>query len=44
MWYWKPEHPPPTTATRNAVGTGVCMLMISFTLLVATGVNVIIVS
>jgi len=21
----KPEHPPPTTATRNAVGTGFCI-------------------
>src|SRR5271167_1948574 len=43
MWYWKPEQPPPTTATRNATGTGVCMLMISFTLLAATGVKLIII-
>src|SRR6266568_3772890 len=29
MWYWKPEQPPPTTATRRAVGTGLCMFMSS---------------
>jgi len=23
MWYWNPEQPPPTTATRSATGTGV---------------------
>src|SRR2546421_12003878 len=42
MWYWKPEQPPPTTATRSATGTGLCMFMISFTLLLATGVKLII--
>src|SRR5260370_37134200 len=42
MWYWKPEQPPPTTATRRAAGTGLCMLMISFTLVLATGVKLII--
>src|SRR6266571_3055582 len=42
MWYWKPEQPPPTTATRSAVGTGLCMLMISLTLVLATGVKLII--
>src|SRR5260370_36674362 len=44
MWYWKPAQPPPTTATRNATGTGLCMLMISFTLVLATGVKLIIIS
>src|SRR5436309_1831410 len=42
MWYWKPEHPPPTTATRSAEGTGVCIPMISFTLVLAVGVRLII--
>src|ERR1700747_1003374 len=42
MWYWKPEHPPPTTATRRAVETGLCIFMISLTLLAATGVRLII--
>src|SRR5437588_10356839 len=42
MWYWKPEQPPPTTATRRATGTGLCMLMISLTLVLATGVKLII--
>src|SRR5437667_11724551 len=42
MWYWKPEQPPPTTATRKATGTGLCMLMISLTLVLATGVKLII--
>src|SRR5213594_3471477 len=42
MWYWKPEQPPPTTATRRAVGTGLCMFMISLTLELATGVRWII--
>src|SRR5207245_10775391 len=42
MWYWKPEQPPPTTATRSAAGTGLCIFMISFTLLLATGVKLII--
>src|SRR6267142_2218763 len=44
MWYWKPEQPPPTTATRSATGTGVCMFMISLTLVLATGVKLIIAS
>src|ERR1700740_1345125 len=39
MWYWKPEQPPPTTATRRAVGTGLCIFMISLTLLAATGLH-----
>src|SRR5277367_2787152 len=43
IWYWKPEQPPPTTATRNATGTGVCMLMISLTFVLATGVKLIII-
>src|SRR5256714_14215940 len=43
MWYWKPEQPPPTTATRSAVGTGLCICMISFTLVLATGVKLIII-
>src|SRR2546429_6218071 len=42
MWYWKPEQPPPTTATRRATGTGLCILMISLTLVLATGVKLII--
>src|SRR6516165_7015980 len=42
MWYWKPEQPPPTTATRRAVGTGLCRFMISLTLLAATDVRLII--
>src|SRR6202035_2107120 len=42
MWYWKPEQPPPTTATRKATGTGVCMDMISFTFTAAVGVRLII--
>src|SRR6266478_3182843 len=42
MWYWKPEQPPPTTATRRATGTGLCMLMISLTLVLATDVKLII--
>src|SRR5580700_2233065 len=42
MWYWKPEQPPPTTATRNATGTGFCMPMISLTLVLAVGVRLII--
>src|SRR5260221_9131158 len=42
MWYWKPEQPPPTTATRRATGTGVCMDMISFTFTAAVGVRLII--
>src|SRR5437667_9211133 len=42
MWYWKPEQPPPTTATRKATGTGLCMLIISLTLVLATGVRLII--
>jgi len=32
MWYWKPEQPPTTTATRSATGTGLCIRMISLTL------------
>src|SRR5208283_3369011 len=36
--------PAPTTATRSAVGTGFCMLMISLTLVAATGVRLIIIS
>src|SRR6202030_3672622 len=42
MWYWNPEQPPPTTATRSAVGTGVCIPMISLTLVLAVGVRLII--
>src|SRR5580765_2027881 len=42
MWYWKPEQPPPTTATRNAVGAGLCCAIISRTLVDATGVTEII--
>src|SRR5271154_7470337 len=42
MWYWNPEQPPPTTATRNATGTGFCMPMISLTLVLAVGVRLII--
>src|SRR5437868_265481 len=42
MWYWNPEHPPPTTATRSAVGTGFCIPMISLTLVLAVGVRLII--
>src|ERR1700722_8976627 len=42
MWYWKPEQPPPTTATRSATGTGFCMPMISLTLVLAVGVRLII--
>jgi hypothetical protein len=38
--YWKPEHPPPTTPIRNPAGTGVCVAMISRTLLIAAGVRV----
>src|SRR5207302_2308021 len=37
--YWKPEQPPPTTATRKAVGIGLCIFMISFTLELALGVK-----
>src|SRR5215472_10604099 len=43
MWYWKPEQPPPTTATRKAAGTGDCIAMISLTLLAATDVRLIII-
>src|ERR1039457_6604563 len=39
MRYLKPEQPPPTTATRRPVGIGVCCDKISFTLMMATGVN-----
>src|SRR3954454_10257215 len=38
MEYEKPEHPPPTTPTRNPAGTGFCCAMISFTLATAFGV------
>src|SRR6202011_4534786 len=43
MWYWKPEQPPPTTATRKAAGEGFCIVMISLTLVLATGVRLIII-
>src|SRR5258706_6352458 len=43
MWYWKPEQPARTTATRSATGTGVCMDMISFTFTAAVGVRLIII-
>src|SRR6202011_5166771 len=43
MWYWKPEQPPPTTATRRATGEGFCIVMISLTLVLATGVRLIII-
>src|ERR1700692_3271132 len=43
MWYWNPEQPPPTTATRRATGEGVCIVMISLTLVLATGVRLIII-
>src|ERR671925_492466 len=41
MEYWNPEQPPPTTPTRNPVGTGVCCAMISFTLEMAFDVRLI---
>src|ERR1700724_1986750 len=43
MWYWNPEQPPPTTATRRAAGKGFCIVMISLTLVLATGVRLIII-
>src|ERR1700688_180952 len=43
MWYWNPEQPPPTTATRSATGEGFCIVMISLTLVLATGVRLIII-
>src|SRR5882762_994434 len=44
MWYWNPEQPPPTTATRSATGTGFCIPMISLTLVFAVGVRLIMIS
>src|SRR5665213_3378215 len=37
--YWNPEHPPPTTPIRSPAGTGSCVAIISFTLVIAEGVK-----